>query len=212
MIIQCESCLKKFVVKDSDIPKEGRNVQCGYCSVTWLQKPIYITTKNIKLSKATKKNNKTPSADSIKNSIIKASDGKTYKFLGNQWARLLPSGKTGIFAKKNISLELNRITARNIGNIKKEKEINPSAQYMDTRETLPDVYIEKKGFSFFGFIFLLIIILSTSVGVLKTFEADVINYFPEMIFIFEILDQQLIYISETIKNIIMILSDLVDAY
>ena len=49
-------------------------------------------------------------------------------------------------------------------------------------------------------------------GVLKTFEADVINYFPEMIFIFEILDQQLIYISETIKNIIMILSDLVDAY
>jgi len=34
MIIQCESCSKKFIVKDTDIPKEGRNVQCGYCSFT----------------------------------------------------------------------------------------------------------------------------------------------------------------------------------
>ena len=31
-----------------------------------------------------------------------SSDGKTYKFLGSQWAELLSSGKTGIFAKKKI--------------------------------------------------------------------------------------------------------------
>ena len=47
MIIQCESCSKKFIVKDSDIPKEGRNVQCGYCSSTWLQKPLSVSPKTI---------------------------------------------------------------------------------------------------------------------------------------------------------------------
>ena len=39
MIIQCKSCSRKFAVRDSDIPNEGRMVQCGYCSVTWHQKP-----------------------------------------------------------------------------------------------------------------------------------------------------------------------------
>ena len=48
MIIQCESCSRKFVVKDIDIPKEGRMVQCGYCSVSWHQLPSSTPTKNIK--------------------------------------------------------------------------------------------------------------------------------------------------------------------
>ena len=43
---------------------------------------------------------------------IKASDGKTYKFLGSQWAQLLPSGKTGLFAKKKIGKELDKLTGR----------------------------------------------------------------------------------------------------
>ena len=56
MIIQCESCSRKFVVKDNDIPKEGRTVQCGYCSVTWHQMPALAPTKipketNIKIRK-----------------------------------------------------------------------------------------------------------------------------------------------------------------
>ena len=48
MIIQCESCSRKFVVKDRDIPKEGRLVQCGYCSVTWHQKPVSVPTRGVK--------------------------------------------------------------------------------------------------------------------------------------------------------------------
>ena len=51
MIIQCESCSKKFIVKDSDIPKSGRNVQCGYCSFNWHQKPTSIPEKALKLTK-----------------------------------------------------------------------------------------------------------------------------------------------------------------
>ena len=218
MIIQCESCLKKFIVKDSDIPKQGRNVQCGYCSVTWLQKPIYGTTKATKYSQTTKRPKKTSealSADSIKNSAIKASDGKTYRFLGSQWAQLLPSGKTGIFAKKSISLELNKITGRNISqkeNKNKERKINPSAQYEDSRKTLPEIYKTKEGLGFIGFIFLLIIFLLASVGILKTFETDIIVYFPEMVIFFQILDEQLVYISETINNIITIFRDLIESY
>ena len=98
MIIQCSSCSRKFVVKDSDITNKGRMVQCGYCSVSWHQMPISIPTKTTKqksISKPTAKTNEELSVDAIK-----ASDGKTYKFLGSQWAQLLPSGKTGLFAKK----------------------------------------------------------------------------------------------------------------
>ena len=86
MIIQCESCSRKFVVKDSDIPQQGRSVQCGYCSVTWHQNPASTQTKATKKTEITKpiaKVDDSPSVDSFK-----ASDGKTYKFLGNQWAEL----------------------------------------------------------------------------------------------------------------------------
>ena len=75
MIIQCENCSRKFIVKDSDIPEKGRNVQCGYCSAVWLQMPNLITTKEIKSKKPTLVKNEPLSVDSIK-----ASDGKTYKF------------------------------------------------------------------------------------------------------------------------------------
>ena len=110
MIIQCKSCSRKFVVKDSDIPKKGRAVQCGYCSVTWHQMPFSLSTETIqktKINKPVVEKDESPSVDSIK-----ASDGKTYKFLGSQWAELLPSGKAGLFARKKISQELDEITGR----------------------------------------------------------------------------------------------------
>ena len=48
MIIQCESCSRKFVLNDTLIPKKGRMVQCGYCSVTWHQMPVSIPIKSSK--------------------------------------------------------------------------------------------------------------------------------------------------------------------
>ena len=110
MIIQCENCSRKFFVKDSEISDKGRMVQCGYCSVTWHQMPSTTTIKTEKKIKTTKpiiEKDDSPSVDSIK-----ASDGKTYKFLGTQWAELLPSGKTGLFARKKISKELDELTGR----------------------------------------------------------------------------------------------------
>ena len=213
MIIQCESCSKKFIVKDADIPKEGRNVQCGYCSFTWHQKSISLTDKPIKLTKIAKPSKKIDETLSV--DAIKASDGKTYKFLGSQWAELLPSGKTGLFAKKKIGKELDKITGRKIEKTiekKRKKELDPSTQGISGTEKLPDIYKPREGLGFFGYIFLLIIIGFSIVGVLKTFENDLIDRFPEIEYVYEILDQQLIFVSETVKNMITIFNDLIDSY
>ncbi len=72
--------------------------------------------------------------------------------------------------------------------------------------------IERTHTLFFGYIFLIIIIGFSLVGILKTFENDLITNFPEIEYIYEILNQQLIYISETVKNLITIFKDLINSY
>jgi len=210
MIINCKSCSRKFVVKDQDIPNEGRVVQCGYCSETWHQIPNVIKLTKVKKEKIAEITNKTiddsPSVDSMK-----ASDGKTYKFLGSQWAELLPSGKTGLFARKKISKELDKITGRKIEKSKKRKQ-QKSLTVDPSKEKLPDIYIPKQGLGFFGYIFLIIIVGFSLVGILKTFENDLINYLPEIEYYYELLDEQLEYVAESIKNIIILIIDLIDSY
>ena len=215
MIIQCESCSKKFVVKDSDIPKEGRTVQCGYCSVTWRQRPVSVTTGIIEKTKITKPVTQTDDSPSVDS--IEASDGKTYRFLGSQWAELLPSGKTGLFARRKISRELDEITGRKETKItrkrkKKLEEVDPSSESLDETKQLPDVYKPKQGLGFFGYVFLLIIIGFSIVGILRTFENDLLSYFPETAYIYKLLDEQLEFLSETVKNMIVIVNDLINAY
>jgi len=224
MIIQCESCSRKFIAKDSDIPKEGRMVQCGYCSVTWHQMPVSAPTKVLRqenINEPTKEIDEGLSVDKIK-----ASDGKTYKFLGSQWAELLPSGKTGLFAKRKIGKELDKLTGRKEKKtIRKrqkkireleidtiEKVIDPSFGAQDNEKQLPDIDQPKQGLGFFGYVFLLIIIGFSIVGVLRTFENDLLNYFPETEYIYQILDEQLEFLAETVKNMIVIVNDLISSY
>jgi len=213
MIIQCENCSKKFIVKDSDIPKEGRNVQCGYCSFTWHQKSTSTKDKPIKLTKIAKPSKKVDEALSV--DAIKASDGKTYKFLGSQWAELLPSGKTGLFARKEIGKELDKITGRKIEKTsekKRKRELDPSTQDISSSEKLPDIYKSSEGLGFFGYIFLIIIVGFSLVGILKTFEDDLLNFYPEGNYIYELLDIQLEYLAESVRNIIIIINDLINSY
>ena len=215
MIIQCESCARKFIVKDSDIPEDGRTVQCGYCSVTWHQMPVTTPTRTVKkpqISKPIVDVDESPSVDSIK-----ASDGKTYRFLGSQWAELLPSGKTGLFARKKISRELDEITGRKEIKVtrkrkKKLEEVDPSSGSLDNERQLPDVYKSRQGLGFFGYVFLLAIITFSVVGVLRTFEDNLLYYFPETEYIFEFLTEQMTYVSETVKNMIVIINDLINTY
>ena len=215
MIIQCESCSRKFIVKDSDIPKDGRTVQCGYCSVTWHQMPVTTPTRAVKkpqISEPVVESDESPSVDSIK-----ASDGKTYRFLGSQWAELLPSGKTGLFARKKISQELDEITGRKEIKVtrkrkKKLEEVDPSSGGLDSEKQLSDTYKPKQGLGFFGYIFLLIIIGFSVVGILRTIENDLLNTFPQTEYIYELLDEQLEFLAESVKNIIVIINDLVNSY
>ena len=224
MIIQCESCSKKFIAKDSDIPKEGRMVQCGYCSVTWHQMPVSVPTKILERANINEPTEEIDEGLSVDK--IKASDGKTYKFLGSQWAQLLPSGKTGLFAKKKIGKELDKLTGRKRESIvqkrqKKirefkidsiEKTIDPSSESLDNKNQVPDIDKPKQGLGFLGYIFLLIIIGFSIVGILKTFENDLLNYFPETEYIYQLLDEQLEFFAETVKNMIVIVNDLISSY
>ena len=110
MIIECKNCSKKFIVNEDDIPSAGRTVQCGNCSTQWLQMPL--------VSSVAKGKSETESSPPMEegapssSDIQKASDGNNYKFLGGQWGLVLPSGKIGKLAKKNISSELNKLTGR----------------------------------------------------------------------------------------------------
>jgi predicted Zn finger-like uncharacterized protein len=214
MIIQCKSCSRKFIVKDINIPKNGRMVKCGYCSVSWHQMPILLKTEEREKPDIIKTNedvDESPSVDKIK-----ASDGKTYKFLGSQWVELFSSGKTGLFARKKISQELDEVTGRKQvkGNRKRQKkteEMDPSSVNLENSVKLPDVY-KPKGMGFFSYLFLIIIISFSLIGVLKTFENDLSFYFPEIEPIFISLNEQLIYIAETVKNIVTIIKDLIKSY
>ena len=40
MLINCNSCKKKFTVPDSAITKTGRLLQCGFCGNKWTQYPV----------------------------------------------------------------------------------------------------------------------------------------------------------------------------
>ena len=220
MIIQCESCSRKFVVNDKDIPISGRKVKCGYCSVTWHQMPILKTITPIKRQKIKKPIDQieidtleeSPSIDSIK-----ASDGKTYRFLGSQWAEVLPSGKTGLFARKKIGSELDEITGRKEAKTTKKRkrkpeEVDPSSIDYNNEKKLPDIYQAKQGLGFFGYIFLIIIVGFSLIGMLKTFEDDLISAFPEIEYIFYMLNDQLEYLAESVKNIIVLITDLINSY
>jgi len=214
MIIQCENCLRKFVVKDSNIPKKGRIVQCGYCSATWHQMPTLTKTTKIEKTKVKNPIEKTEEGPSIDN--IKASDGKTYRFLGNQWAELLPSGKTGLFARKKISQELDKVTGRKEKKSAKKRQkklekVDPSNS-IATEKQFNNISKSKKGLGFFGYIFLIIIIGFSIIGILETFESDLIIYFPETEYLYYLLDEQLIYLAESVKNIIVIINDLINSY
>ena len=234
MIIQCENCSRKFIAKDSDIPKEGRMVQCGYCSITWHQMPIPVPTKTFE------QENINEPAEEISEGLsvdkIRASDGKTYKFLGSQWAQLLPSGKTGLFAQRKIGKELDKLTGRKsvrtvqkrrkkireleIDTIEKvidpssgnQDEVDPSSKNLGDKKQVPDIDQAKPRLGFFGYIFLLIIIGFSIVGVLRTFENDLLYYFPETEYIYQLLDEQLEFLAETVKNMIVIVNDLISSY
>ena len=121
-----------------------------------------------------------------------------------------------ICKKKKIGKELDKLTGRKVKNIvtkkKIKKELDPSSENLNNKKQLSDVYNTKEGLGFFGYIFLIIIIGFSIVGILRTFENDLLNYFPEMEYVYKLLDEQLEYLAETVKNMIVIINDLINSY
>ena len=210
MIVECKNCLKKFAVKDSDIPSRGRTVQCGNCSRRWLQMPIHsaVTTDNLDVEKNSSKISSSVASDNLdvdddsgqdlsKNEFL-GSDGKNYKFLGSQWAEILPSGKFGRLAKKKISKELNELAGRK--QIEKNKTIQESNQSVNQ-------YQEKQnnGMGIFSFLIVLVISVAAIILLLDTFKHQLISFFPN-------LDNYLVYVFETLNNIYIIIKDLFNNY
>ena len=191
MIIECKNCLKKFTVRDIDIPIKGRTVQCGNCSTQWLQMPItaLVTTEDLDVDDVDQ--------DYSKNEFI-ASDGKNYKFLGSQWAEVLPSGKAGRLAKKKISQELNKLAG--ITQVKKSKTIDKSNQSANQYQET-----EARGMGIFSFLIVLVISVAAIILALDTFKNQLIPFFPD-------LDNYLVYIFETLNNIYIIIKDLINNY
>ena len=194
MIIECKSCKKKFLVNDQDIPPEGRQVQCGICSQKWFQKPVTTKTENYK-----------PALDKRDHEeIIQASDGKTYKFLGMQWAEFLPSGKTGKLAKSVIAIELNDRVGKQQSRENLEKglnDINPSLE----EESISSKKSKNRGLGFFGSIFVVLIAAIFIIGILETFKDELIVYWPDLEFYLE-------YVYETFQNLRVIFRDLFYSY
>ena len=205
MIIQCEGCSRKFLVKDTDIPKEGRMVQCSNCSQQWFQAPVKIQSSI------------TPDTDKIISKMeFEASDGRVYRFMGSQWAEVLRSGKTGLLAKRTIGAELNRRAGiakpkKSRKRVQKTEEIeienitkiiDPSSEQIDSENQ------QKGGLGFFGYIILLTVITLSVVGILKTFQNELIMYFPETEYIFDKGEN----IFESMGYIITIMQDLIKSY
>ena len=205
MIIQCESCSKKFQVKDDAIPKEGRMVQCSNCSQKWFQTPTKIQSSI-----------KSDTNKSVSKMEFEASDGRVYRFMGSQWAEVLRSGKTGLLARRTIGAELNRragiVKPKKIRKrLKKDEEIeieniskiiDPSSEQVDSDNQ------QKGGLGFLGYIIVLTIITLSIIGVLKTFQNELIMYFPDIEFIFDKGEN----IFESMDYIITIIKDLIISY
>ena len=205
MIIKCGNSSRKFSVKDEDIPKEGRMVQCSNCSQKWFQAPIKI-----------QRSIKSDIDENVSKTQFEASDGRTYKFMGSQWAELLRSGKTGLVARRTIAAELNRLAGiakpkKSRKRVKKTEEveiesiskiIDPSSEQIDSDEQ------QKKGLGFFGYIILLTIITLSIIGILKTFQNELIMYFPETEYIYDKGEN----IFESMGYIITIIKDLIKFY
>jgi predicted Zn finger-like uncharacterized protein len=209
MIIECKKCLKRFTVKDSDIPTKGRTVQCGNCSAQWHQMPIQstVTTENLDIEKKSSKISPSIATDKLEveddssqdlsKDEFMASNGKNYKFLGSQWAEMLPSGKFGRLARKNISKELNKLAGRK--EIKKKKIQKPTQSLNQYQEK------QNNGMGIFSYLMVSIISIAALILLLDTFKHQLISVFPS-------LDDYLVYIFETLNNIYIVIKDLFNNY
>jgi len=109
MLVNCNSCQKKFVVPDSAITDNGRLLQCGSCGNKWTQYPIKEKpAEPIKKEKIISKINK------VENKIIPAKKiAKKKKRQINLYSEEYLAKKHGLTIKDDFSVKKNQKKHKN---------------------------------------------------------------------------------------------------
>jgi len=109
MLVNCNSCQKKFVVPDSAITENGRLLQCGSCGNKWTQYPIKEKpAEPIKKEKTISKINK------VENKIVPAKKTvKKKKRQINLYSEEYLAKKHGLTIKDDSSVKKNQKKQKN---------------------------------------------------------------------------------------------------
>ena len=99
MLVNCNSCQKKFVVPDSAITEKGRLLQCGSCGNKWTQYPM----EEQKTVKAPIKTSNTEKI--IKKSVSVKKTSKSRKREVNLYSEEYLKKKHGLVIKDAISTD-----------------------------------------------------------------------------------------------------------
>jgi len=129
-----------------------------------------------------------------------ASDGKSYKFLGSQWAEVLTSGKTGRLAKKKIAKELDKFAGIKRDAFEKSAK---KKNKVDIEDNINKVSNSRMGI--FSMLFVFILFIGSIVLLLDTFKHYIIPFWPD-------LENYLVYAFETLNNIYILVKDFVISY
>ena len=100
MLVNCNSCQKKFVVPDSAITEKGRLLQCGSCGNKWTQYPIQEGQKTIKAPIKTSNTKKI-----VKKSVSAKKTSKSKKREINLYSEEYLKKKHGLVIKDAISTD-----------------------------------------------------------------------------------------------------------
>ena len=102
MLVNCNSCQKKFVVPDSAITEKGRLLQCGSCGNKWTQYPIKEQEQQ-KTIKAPIKNSNTEKI--VKKSVSVKKNSKSRKREVDLYSEEYLKKKHGLVIQDAISVE-----------------------------------------------------------------------------------------------------------
>ncbi len=152
MIIQCNSCDKKFSVPDGAITRAGRLVQCSSCGNKWTQYPLKKTSEVTKI---------TPIIPKTK------PKKKTQKRKGPA-----PYSKEYMQEKRGTSIEKNAAD-KGLTNKVKKVETSKKIQKQPKSKT-----IEKPGFGFFNYIITYSILSIFFIGILNFERSRIGRKFP----------------------------------
>jgi predicted Zn finger-like uncharacterized protein len=112
MLVNCNSCQKKFIVPDSAITETGRLLQCGSCGNKWTQYPVKLEpTKKEKSNEQTSKLKPTK-VKNIKQNKLKTSTKKKKREI-NLYSEEYLKKKHGLVIKDKIDIKNGNVNKKN---------------------------------------------------------------------------------------------------